>query len=215
MVNRRIFISYRRDDSKYSAHLLYERLVTEFGGGRVFMDICDIPFGVNFRDHLRDQMRDSAVCLALMGPRWLKLLQHRADDPRDFVRIELELAYELGVPVIPVTLDDTPIPRQEELPDSLRPLHLCDINSQAVRGGADLKHDLDRLVAGLSSLLRLEGGSSAAASGRPAVDADPARDLRKRSVALAGVLVFAAVAARHSHLRGPRLRAVQIQYPCN
>ena len=153
MPQNRIFISYRRDDSKYPAHLLYERLITAFGPDRVFMDISDIPFGVNFRDHIREQMRDSAVCLALIGPQWLGLLQQRAEDPRDFLRIELELAHELGVKVVPVTLDEARLPGQEELPESLRPLQLSDINSQPIRGGADLKSDLDRLVAGLANLL--------------------------------------------------------------
>jgi formylglycine-generating enzyme required for sulfatase activity len=150
---QRIFISYRREDTKYPAQLLYERLVAVFGGDCVFMDISDIPFGVNFRDHIRERMQDSAVCLALIGPLWVQRLQDRADDPRDFVRIELELAHELGVRVVPVTLDDAPMPRQEELPPSLWPLQLPDINSHPIRGGADLQNDLKRLVGGLESLL--------------------------------------------------------------
>ena len=153
MPGQRIFISYRRDDSKYPAALLHERLISAFGRDRVFMDISDIPFGVNFREHIREQMRDSALCIALIGPRWLELLQQRADDTRDFVRIELEMAHELGVPVIPVTLDEAEIPGQQALPESLHPLHLSDINSQPIRGGADLSSDLDRLVAGLATLL--------------------------------------------------------------
>ena len=186
MAKQRIFISYRREDTKYPAHLLYERLAAEFGEDRVFMDISDIPFGVNFREHIRAQMRDSAICLALIGPQWLHSLQQRADDPRDFVRIELELAHELGVRVIPVTFDDAVIPQQEELPASLRPLQLAEINSQPVRGGADLKPDLDRLVAGLNTLLEFASPAVGVVADAP-LSKDPPGRLRWPAILVAAV----------------------------
>ena len=44
----RIFISYRRADSQYATDRIYEKLAAQFGADSVFMDIDDIPLGVNF-----------------------------------------------------------------------------------------------------------------------------------------------------------------------
>ena len=45
----RIFISYRHDDAAAWAGRLYDRLADHFGDGQVFMDISDIPLGLDFR----------------------------------------------------------------------------------------------------------------------------------------------------------------------
>jgi hypothetical protein len=47
-----IFICYRRDDSGPAAGRIYDRLEAHFGRGRVFIDVDDIPLGVNWRDWL-------------------------------------------------------------------------------------------------------------------------------------------------------------------
>ena len=49
----KIFISYRRQDSRPVATLIYDPLAkhfeAKFGAGAVFMDVHGIPLGVNFR----------------------------------------------------------------------------------------------------------------------------------------------------------------------
>ena len=66
----RIFISYRRDDAGYVASMVRERLETEFGAGAVFMDIDNIPLGVDFRQHLSNAVATCDVLVALIGETW-------------------------------------------------------------------------------------------------------------------------------------------------
>ena len=67
----RIFISYRRADSQYATDRIYEKLAAQFGADRVFMDIDDIPLGVNFRDYIDQQVSTSDIVLAVIGDHWL------------------------------------------------------------------------------------------------------------------------------------------------
>ena len=43
-----IFVSYRRDDSKWPASQLFDALVAVHGRPHVFMDIDTIPLGADF-----------------------------------------------------------------------------------------------------------------------------------------------------------------------
>ena len=47
----KIFLSYRRQDSAGIAGRIYDRLRAHFGDDAIFMDIDNIPFGVDFRVH--------------------------------------------------------------------------------------------------------------------------------------------------------------------
>jgi len=62
----------------------------------------------------------------VIGPRWLaaesRRGKRRLDDPRDLVRLEVEKALARDIRVIPVLIDDAPIPTEESLPDGLKPL---------------------------------------------------------------------------------------------
>ena len=62
----KIFISYRRDDSEIATDRIYDRLAAHFGRGNVFMDVDDIPLGVDFREHLDQQIRTWPCC----SPSW-------------------------------------------------------------------------------------------------------------------------------------------------
>jgi hypothetical protein len=46
----------------------------------------------------------------------------RLEDPDDFVRIEIGTALNRGIPVVPVLLDDAPLPKTDQLPNDLRNL---------------------------------------------------------------------------------------------
>jgi hypothetical protein len=49
----KIFISYRRDDSGPTAGRLYDRLVEKFGEANIFIDVDNMPAGVDFVKHLQ------------------------------------------------------------------------------------------------------------------------------------------------------------------
>jgi len=48
----KIFINYRRDDSIATAGRLHDRLAQTFGRERLFMDVDQIPAGVDFVTYL-------------------------------------------------------------------------------------------------------------------------------------------------------------------
>ena len=46
----KIFINYRRDDSIVAGRL-HDRLAETFGRDNLFMDVDNIPVGINFEDY--------------------------------------------------------------------------------------------------------------------------------------------------------------------
>ena len=132
----RIFVSYRRSDSRPSAGRLYESLSQRFGDSVVFKDVSDIPVGANFREEIDGAVRESAVMIVVIGPEWVSgdrsesARLHRRDD---HVRLEIELALELGVPLFPVLVDGAHMPDFDHLPPS--------IAGVALRNAAVLDHD--------------------------------------------------------------------------
>ena len=52
----RITISYRRADSDAIAGRIRDRLARHYGDRAVFMDIDNIPFGIDFREHIKGEL---------------------------------------------------------------------------------------------------------------------------------------------------------------
>lgn len=165
----KIFISYRREDSKHAVGRLHAALARHVANPRqdIFIDIDNIPKGVDFVDHLDSQIAKCDVMLAVIGPSWLSITEpnsstRRLDDPGDFVRVEVASALRRGIPVVPVVLDDTRMPSAADLPEDLRPL--------TRRNGERLKHesfdaDVDRLIRGLPAMNLGRSGSGAPPGG--------------------------------------------------
>ncbi len=152
----KIFISYRRQNSRPVATLIYEPLAkhfeAQFGAGAVFMDVHGIPLGVNFRSYLNEQVAGAELLLVLIADRWLTAVdehgQRRLDSPNDFVRIEIEAALKRGVPVVPVYVDDAKLLREADLPDGLK--ELAWMNGFQLRTDARyFAADAARLIVGL------------------------------------------------------------------
>jgi len=145
-----IAISYRRQDSSSVAGRLYDRLQAEFGKGSVFMDFDSIPYGVDFREHIKQTLQRAKVVVAIIGPEWSggkDLANRRIDDPTDFVRLEVASALENGIPIIPVLVNNTPMPEAKNLPPELEGLAFR--NGLALDTGIDFHHHADRLIAGI------------------------------------------------------------------
>ncbi len=99
----KIFISYRREDSQHQADRIHAALKKAVRDPRrdIFIDIDNIPAGVDFVEHLDGKVAECDVLLALIGPDWLRAGQgllggRRLDDPKDFVRIEIASALRRG-----------------------------------------------------------------------------------------------------------------------
>ncbi len=117
----KIFLSYRRQDSAGVAGRIYDRLRARFGDDAIFMDIDAIPFGLDFREHISSAVNQCDILLAVIGRNWAGETgtPRRIDDPRDFVRIEIESALERNIPVVPILIDHSRMPGEADLPPSL------------------------------------------------------------------------------------------------
>jgi len=59
----KIFISYRRDDSRYQARMIYEAFLRGMSRENIFMDVDSIPLGVNFVKVLEVGWTSAKYCL--------------------------------------------------------------------------------------------------------------------------------------------------------
>ncbi len=123
----RIFISYRRDDSQITTSRLADHLKAHFGADNVFYDMESIPKGSDFSKFIKSYIEKSDVMLVMMGDQWLTIPDDdgnlRLFEPDDWVRIEVGIGLEKpSLTVIPVSIDDAPLPREEQLPNRLKSL---------------------------------------------------------------------------------------------
>jgi hypothetical protein len=128
----KIFISYRRDDSKWPAKQICDALLRTLRKEQVFIDIDSIQPGADFRRILEEWVNECEFLLALIGPNWISASdpatgRRRLDDPSDFVRVEIRAAFSRAVSVVPILLDGTPMPKFDQLPKDMAKL----VNSQA------------------------------------------------------------------------------------
>jgi TonB family protein len=142
-----IAISYRREDSLPIAGRLYDRLQAKFGKKNVFMDFDSIPPGADFRQHIKQNIEQSNLVIAMIGPHWLGQqpdASRRIDNLADFVRLEITYALEGGIPVIPLLINNTQMPKPEILPLDIQELafrHALPLDS-----GMDFHSHAERLI---------------------------------------------------------------------
>lgn len=135
-----IFINYRTADGPYVPELIYERLEEQFGGDQVFLD-AELEPGRSFHPELERRLKLSTVLIVSIGARWLELTDDSGirllDRTHDYVRWEIETSLKREIHVVPVLLEGAPLPRAQQLPQSIadlaghqsleiRPRHLTD-----------------------------------------------------------------------------------------
>jgi hypothetical protein len=54
---RKIFLSYRREDSAAATGRLRDALAPEFGADSIFMDVAGIPLGTDFKTSLQAEVK--------------------------------------------------------------------------------------------------------------------------------------------------------------
>jgi hypothetical protein len=149
----KVFISYRRSDTKQMAGRVYERLSDEFSEQEIFFDIDTIPMGVNFREHISEAILESAVLLLLIGDKWLRpgpMRWFATRSAEDFVYTEIELSLEYGLPILPLLVDDAEMPKEHEVPKSIADFVLR--NAALVRSGRDFKKDMERVIENIKTM---------------------------------------------------------------
>ncbi len=144
-----IFISYRRADSRWQAKAIYDILTKEKRSRKdtVFFDIDSMIAGRDFRKQIQSYFEKTDFVVVVIGSKWLEVVdeegENRLRSASDPVRVEIEMALRLGVPVIPILLDSTAMPGAEQLPQSLAEL----TDRHAIRVQAEsFQYDVERLI---------------------------------------------------------------------
>ena len=154
-----VAISYRRSDSAAVAGRIFDRLAAHYGEQSVFMDIDNIPFGVDFRSHIRETLLRTDVLIAVIGRAWLGRNADgtaRMHEPTDPVRVEIETALERKAPIIPVLIDGAKMPDSVELPITFG--NFAYLNAAEVSSGRDFHAHMERLIGAID---RMEKPSAA------------------------------------------------------
>ncbi|MCB1800192.1 MAG: toll/interleukin-1 receptor domain-containing protein [Gammaproteobacteria bacterium] len=146
---KKIFLSYRRGDVPGYVARLEDELERVFGPDRVFRDVEDIAGGAEWKRVLDENLERSAALVLVIGPRWAQIWTERNADPVNYVALELQRARELGVPVVPVTLNHAAIPRELDLGEVawLRDRQFYDISDVQNRWSNDVRGLVDTLAA--------------------------------------------------------------------
>jgi hypothetical protein len=140
----RIFLSYRRNDTRHFVGRLRAIFDKELPDDLAFFDRDSIDVGVPFRQAITQAIEGAAVVVVVIGPDWLDAANRgRLHDPDDPVRMEIETALSLGKVLLPLLADEARLPHAQELPPSIR--KLLDHNSARVRSEV-FDDDADRLV---------------------------------------------------------------------
>lgn len=166
----KVFISYRRSDTQHVAGRLGDRIGTKFA---LFMDIDDIPPGVDFTTVVRRAIDDSDVLLVLIGPHFLSVGadgERRLDKSGDWVAEEVGTGLARDIAVVPVLVDGAQMPSVAELPGKLKGL----ARRQALRlAHVSFNSDAERLIETLDDIERLKYGAGAPQGAGPATRVAP------------------------------------------
>jgi len=168
-----IFISYRRQDTAGYALGLRRELARALPDAKVFLDVESLDAGMRWQQVIRERVAQCDLMLAIIGDEWLvtrageKKIE-REDDP---VRLELEAALSRpGMQLIPILVEDTPMPPVRELPTSVRAI--CDFSAHAIH---DRTYDQDVNTL-LELLVRLSAQPAPPGLGSRARTPQPPRD---------------------------------------
>ncbi len=145
-MSSKVFLSYRRDDARWTAIVMQQALEAALGEASVFRDISGIKPGTNWRETLQSALDVCEVTLVLIGPSWMEMADRLHSDS-DMVRMEIANSLDRGIPVVPVLVDGTALPDVDDLPDDVSEL----VDRQAAEiGHRTYKSDIEDIVARLN-----------------------------------------------------------------
>ena len=153
----KIILSYRRSDSDAIAGRIRDNLALYYGNESVFIDVDNIPFDIDFREHIRKAFGEHDLMLAIVGNKWTgarKGGRTRIQEETDPVRVEVEMALERRMPLIPVLVEGARMPKAEELPESLKDFSFR--NAAEIESGRDFRQHMDRLIRSIDKTLGLK-----------------------------------------------------------
>jgi hypothetical protein len=136
-MTKRVFISYRREDTAYAAGRIYDRLCRKLPQTKVFIDVTAIRGGEKFEQRTLSEISRSDAALVFIGKKWMEPRpgedQARICESDDYVRAEVRSVLNREMLVLPVLVDGALMPAPDLLPEDVRPL--------TARNALILRHD--------------------------------------------------------------------------
>jgi hypothetical protein len=142
---------------------IHDHLVQRYGANAVFMDVGDIPYGVDFREHIQLVFSDAKLLIVVIGHEWLgrnsdgRTRIHERADP---VHLEVYTALNNKMLVLPVLIDGTKMPGPEVLPRNIKELAFR--NALHVDSSEDFHIHVERLITAIDHMLGFESKSNSA-----------------------------------------------------
>lgn len=159
----RVFVSYRRSDSKDIAARIADNLKQVREINAVFFDVESIAHGEHFPERLQSEIEKANVIIAVIGPTWRGKHQEdgtfRIDNADDFVRREIASALAAEKRIIPVIVDGAEMLAARELPDEIA--ELANHNALTIRH-AGFRVDFEILAEAILGKRRATGLAPAA-----------------------------------------------------
>jgi len=153
-IDMHFFISYRRSDQegRYLAHMIFRELRVRYGELNVFLDVDSRSPGLSFPVKVDSALNRADVVLVIIGPAWMKLLNERQEDSRDWVRYEVAQSLKRSwLPVAPICTPGVDIPQPHQLPEELKGLGWRD--GITLDPFQDFDSHLNRLLSDLERVL--------------------------------------------------------------
>lgn len=137
-----VFICFRRHDSQAEAVLIHDHLRRALGDDRVFIDVAGLRPGDDFRQVIAERLAGAALMVVLIGPGWNS--EGRAGEAQDFVNIEIALALQAQLPLLPVLVRGATMPASQEMAPEIR--ELANFNAMQLTLDYNAEEQLARLV---------------------------------------------------------------------
>jgi hypothetical protein len=171
----RIFLSFRKADSRWLRDRVYQALADRFGAAEIFKSGESIPPGADYAVILRRQAAECELMFVLIGPAWLDITdddgKRLLDRPHDWVREEIATALKAGNRVIPVLVGDAAmLPEGSALPHEIAVLSRLQFLRVSETHLAD---ELNRLCDAVTALLPDLGQESASQTADAPTAAEP------------------------------------------
>ena len=124
-MSKKVFISYRREDTAPAAGRVYDRLLRLLSKPNVFFDVSTIGGGEDFEKKIASEMGRSDAALIFIGREWLAPVQPTGNvriwETDDYVRAEVRAALARRIFLLPVLVAGAQMPKPEQLPEDLEP----------------------------------------------------------------------------------------------
>jgi len=163
-IAKKIFISYRREDSWAASGWLFSQLEKHFPADQLFLDTKAIRPGDQFPRRIDTELEDAAALVVVIGQNWHGSKEvSRLSEPNDYVHREIAISLARGILITPVLIEGTAPPRPEDLPPPIR--LLADI--QCYRLNRDtFESDVENLVPLLYHAVATDSGTLSETQGR-------------------------------------------------